>query len=97
MLSLPLMTACMGLNWDVLRSDYQGAPKAIGESEYIIDFKRDSVNRVGVERSAAVILYLQEKKLIPLQCSQGVTYVRGGSGENGYGWAIFRCAKGIER
>ena len=43
------------------------------------------------EYKAAVPKYLEAKKMIPPECTQGIEVTRVGTTEGGGGWAEFRC------
>jgi len=63
-----------------------------GAGIYVVYYEWPYVeDRFGKNRATAVPEYLQEKGLIPPECMQGVTVIRGGEAEGGKGWAEFRC------
>ena len=35
--------------------------------------------------------YLEAKRIVPAECTQGIVVIRSGSTEDGGGWAEFRC------
>lgn len=63
-----------------------------GNGLYVVSYKWSyMVEHFGKDRATAVPKYLEAKGIIPVECSQGVTVIRGGEVEGGSGWAEFRC------
>jgi len=62
---------------------------ATASRQYIFDFDYDDVGTVTDDER--VSQYLLSKGLIPPDCHSGIHIVRGGRGENGTAWLIFRC------
>lgn len=66
--------------------------QSLGDGLYVVDYKWPYVEKTfGKNRNTAVPAYLEEKRLIPSECTHGVAVVRGGETEGGWGWAEFRC------
>ena len=63
-----------------------------GPGLYVVSYKWPYVeDHFGKDRATAVPEYLKMKGLVPPECTQGVTVIRGGEVEGGGGWAEFRC------
>lgn len=66
--------------------------KSLGSGVYIIDYKWTRMKEAYAKsRSSAVRKYLRENDLIPSECVHGVSVVRSGETEGGWGWSEFQC------
>lgn len=70
----------------------RGTVRLLETGDYIVSYKWPYVEkRYGKERHSAVPAYLNESDLVPASCAHGIDVLRGGEGEGGWGWAVFRC------
>jgi len=64
----------------------------IADGIFDVSYEWEHVEEVfGKDRKIAVPAYLEAENLIPADCTRGVTVVRGGKTQSGWGWAEFRC------
>ena len=66
---------------------------ATASGQYIFDFDYDDVGTV--TNNERVGRYLLAKGLMPPGCHNGIHIVRGGRGEYGKAWLIFKCQEKI--
>jgi len=74
-----------------------GVPKEcrvryLADGLYHVGYKWRHVEEVfGKDRKIAVPAYLEAERLVPADCTRGVTVVRGGEARGGWGLAVVRC------
>lgn len=67
-------------------------PHLIESGLYEVEYRYYQVTEAfGPDRTTAVPSYLKKKGLVPPECVNGITVVRGGELEYGGAWAEFRC------
>jgi hypothetical protein len=69
-----------------------GTMKELDDGEFLFSFKRHLLDRAGADRATAVKAHVDAHGLTPARCTNGITVIRSGDAENGYGWALLRCA-----
>ena len=74
-------------------NDYSATVKEGTRSEYITHFKWTPVYALDRDPFKAIQKMLEKTSLTPQACSRGITIVRGGEAEGGWGWAEFNCAR----
>lgn len=73
------------------KNEFCASVKDGSRAPYISDFKWHEVEALDPSKEKAFELMLIKTKLMPLSCTQGINYIRGGYAEGGWGWAEFGC------
>jgi hypothetical protein len=68
-------------------NDYSGTVKPGTRSEYVTYFKWTPVYALDRDRQKAIQTMLEKSALTPKECTRGITFIRGGEAEGGWGWA----------
>lgn len=85
-----MAAACMA-DPAVVKSPY-GTMKELDSGDFLFTFKRDRLDQSQPDKTAAIKAYIDSHGLPPARCTNGITIIRQGAAENGYGWALIRCS-----
>lgn len=68
---------------------FNGKFETAASGQYVFNFDYDELNTVTDDERIGQ--YLVAKGLMPPECKSGIGVLRGGRGENGKAWLIFKC------
>ena len=80
-----------------VKKSQDGTVKELDSGNFLFSFKRDRLDLRQKDRATEVAAYMNAHGLIPKRCGNGISVILDGNAENGYGWALLRCAGQADR
>jgi hypothetical protein len=90
-LSITLSSAVVVLFATISSCSHAPTMRQLDSRNFEFYFFRDDVDRPGVDRLTSVKNFLEANALLPPVCPNGVTVLRSGDTQGGWGWARLEC------